>query len=83
MGCSLPFEKAEEASSDFFLRPAKARFNLMPPATAALNPLVAGDDEEGRGGTGLDWEWPIEKGRGEDERGAKDCWEEAGAWPAL
>jgi hypothetical protein len=63
---------SEEGSSDFFLRPAKARLSLMPPATAALNPLVAGDDEDGRGGTGLDWLWPMERGI-EDERGAKDC----------
>lgn len=58
----------------------------MPPATAALNPLVAGDDDAGRGGTGLDWLWPMEKGI-EDERGAKDCCEDeedaAGTWPAL
>lgn len=80
--CSLPFPKTEEASSDFFLRPAKARLSLMPPATAALKPLVAGDGE-GRGGTGFDWVWPIWRGM-EDERGAKDCWEEeeAEAWPA-
>jgi len=43
----------------------------MPPATAALKPFVAGD-EDGRGGTGLDWLWPMERGM-VDERGAKDC----------
>jgi len=54
LSLTSPFAKMEEASSDFFLLPAKARFSFMPPATAALKPLVAGDGfADGIGGTGL------------------------------